>query len=340
MRISNWSRASQGILRLSRPEWDQLDWVTKWLVSTRAAVLIMTFLSAALAGIFAWRDGSFIWWKWILLTLGLVLAHATNNILNDITDYKKGVDKDNYFRTQYGLQPLEMGFITEKQAYLLAGITGFLAVVSGLPLVLQAGTPGWILLALGVFFVLFYTWPLKYIGLGEIAVILVWGPLMVGGGYAVITGDFSWSRIMPVVLASLPYALGTTMVIFGKHIDKLVADRAKGIHTLPVILGEKTSRYVTLVMMVLQYVLVIYLMFTGYFSLVLLLVFGAVTTLPEVSKVYRAPKPSTCPPGYSAEVWPLYYVALAFVHNRKFGIFFLLGLLVDTALRTNGWLIR
>ena len=31
------------------------------------------------------------------------------------------------------------------------------------------------------------------------------------------------------------------MVIFGKHIDKLDADKAKGIHTLPVINGRKGS---------------------------------------------------------------------------------------------------
>ena len=47
---------------------------------------------------------------------------------------------------------------------------------------------------------LFYTWPLKYIGLGEIAVLLVWGPLMIGGGYFVITGVWDWN----VVLAGLP----------------------------------------------------------------------------------------------------------------------------------------
>ena len=60
--------------------------------------------------------------------------------------------------------------------------------------------------------------------------IIVWGPLMIGGGYFVITGQWDWN----VVLASLPYALGATTVIFGKHIDKLEADKAKGIHTLPV----------------------------------------------------------------------------------------------------------
>ena len=64
--------------------------------------------------------------------------------------------------------------------------------------------------------------------------LVVWGPLMIGGGYFVMAQQWSWN----VVLASLPYVLGVTTVIFGKHIDKLREDKAKGIHTLPVILGE------------------------------------------------------------------------------------------------------
>lgn len=329
MNFRMWAEALKGIPRLDRDEWQRLDFFTRWLISTRAAVLIMTFISAAIAGILALRDGQFIWWKWLLLAVGLVMAHATNNILNDITDHKKGVDKGNYFRTQYGLQPIEMSLMTEKQALTMAGITGLIALAAGLPLVIGAGTTGWLLLASGVIFVLFYTWPLKYIGLGEIAVILVWGPLMVGGGYFVITGLWSWQ----VVIASLPYALGTTMVIFGKHIDKLDADKAKGIRTLPVLLGETTSRYFTLIMMGLQYLLVIYLILTGYFSIVLLLAFWGLEAVPQVWKIYKYPKPLERPADYREDVWPLYFVALSFVHNRLFGMWYLGAMLLDTILR-------
>jgi len=81
-------------------------------------------------------------------------------------------------------------------------------------------------------------------------VLIVWGPLMIGGGYYVITGStWSWN----VVIASLPYALGVTGVIFGKHIDKLEMDKAKRIHTLPVLLGERLSRATMTGMLVLQY---------------------------------------------------------------------------------------
>jgi 1,4-dihydroxy-2-naphthoate octaprenyltransferase len=61
-------------------------------------------------------------------------------------------------------------------------------------------------------------------------------------------GVLDWN----VVIASLPYALGVTSVIFGKHIDKLEMDKAKGIHTLPVVLGERTSRIAVTAMMVLK----------------------------------------------------------------------------------------
>ena len=38
------------------------------------------------------------------------------------------------------------------------------------------------------------------------------------------------------------WILGINMTKFGKHTDKLDQDRAKGVRTLPVILGEKASR--------------------------------------------------------------------------------------------------
>lgn len=325
-----WVQALKGIPRISAEEWVELNPITRWLISVRAAVLVMTFISATLAGLLAWRDGDFVWWRWLLLTIGLILAHATNNILNDITDHQKGVDHQNYFRNRYGVQPVESGLMTIKQAYIMAGITGFLAIAAGLPLVLTSGFLGWILLGSGAFFVLFYTFPLKYIGLGEIAVILVWGPLMVGGGYYVITGGWSWES----VVVSLPYALGTTMVIFGKHIDKLEEDKSKGIHTLPVILGETASRFITIVMMALQYVLVLGLVLSRTFSPILLIAFMAIDTIPAVWKVYKNPKPENMPEGYREDVWPLYYVALAFLHNREFGMWFMGGIFVETLLRS------
>jgi 1,4-dihydroxy-2-naphthoate octaprenyltransferase len=327
MNVAMWRKALQVIPRISKDEWDHLDVISKWLISTRAAVLIMTFLSGAIAGILAFQDGKFNFWYWLLLEVGLVMAHATNNLLNDYTDYVRGVDKDNYYRAQYGPQPLVHGLMNKKQLLTYAAVTGLIALAAGAVLVAVRGPLALALLAAGVFFVLFYTFPLKYIALGEISVLIVWGPLMIAGGYFVITGVWSW----PVVIASLPYALGVTGVIFGKHIDKFEMDKSRHIHTLPVLLGERASRVTVVGMLVLQYLSVVYLVITGFFTLVMLIVFFSIPVFLQILPMFRQPKPAEKPTDYP-DVWPNYFVASAFVHNRRFGLLYLLGLILNAIL--------
>lgn len=328
MNFAMWGKAVTGTPRLEKVQWDRLDVVAKWLISTRAAVLIITVIPCVIAGLLAIRAARFDPVLWLLVTIGLVMAHATNNLLNDLIDYRMGVDKNNYFRTQYGVQPLESGLMSVRQNLLYAAATGLIALACGAYLVHVRGGPTIWLLSAGAFLVLFYTWPLKYIGLGELAVLVVWGPLMIAGGYFVITGQWDWR----VVLASLPYGLGATSVIFGKHIDKYEADKAKGIYTLPVLLGETTSRYTVMGMMLAQYLFVGYLVATGYFSAALLLVLFASGAFIRALRIYRKPRPDAPPPGYPATGWPLWYVAFSFVHNRVFGLWFLVGLGADVVL--------
>jgi 1,4-dihydroxy-2-naphthoate octaprenyltransferase len=332
LNVSMWAKAVNVIPRVSKEEWDGLDVISRWLIATRSAVLVMTFISAAIAGLLAARDRHFDLLLWLLVTVGLLFAHATNNLVNDFTDHLKGVDKDNYFRAQYGPQPLEHGLMTRGQVLLYIAVTGLIALGAGAVLVAARGEATLGLLAIGVFFVLFYTWPLKYIGMGEVAVIIVWGPLMVGGGYYVITGQYS----LPVVLASLPVALAATTVLFGKHIDKLQADAAKAIRTMPVLLGERNARYVTIGMFSLQYLLVAWLVWTGYFSVLLLAVLFALQWYVRALRVYLRPRPAGPPPEYPPNIWPLWYSALAFQHTRRFGSLFLLGLAADVLARKLG----
>jgi 1,4-dihydroxy-2-naphthoate polyprenyltransferase len=334
MNFTMWKKALQVIPAVSKEEWQGLDLISKWLISTRAAVLIMTFLSAALAGLFALHDGKPVsLGAWLALTIGLIFAHATNNLFNDYTDFVRGVDKDNYFRTMYGPQPVANGLMTTTQLLTYTALTGAIAAAFGIYLIAVNGWDMtiWVLLGLGAFFVLFYTWPLKYIAMGELAVLIVWGPLMIGGGYYVLAGSWNWN----VVWASLPYVLGVTTVIFGKHIDKLKADREKKIFTLPVVIGEKAARFSILAMMVLPYLLIIDLVFMRYFTPVMLIVFIAVPTFLKIYPAFLNPKPETRPEGFpdGQGGWPLFFAPLGFQNNRQFGMLFMLGLLLDVALR-------
>jgi 1,4-dihydroxy-2-naphthoate octaprenyltransferase len=334
MNFAMWKKALTIIPNVTKDEWDKLDLISKWLIITRAAVLLMTFLSAVLAGLFAFHDGYKVnFLAWFILALGLVLAHAANNIFNDFTDYSRGVDKDNYYRTMYGPQPLSSGLMTRRQHLTYFGVTAFLAFLCGVYLVFFRGNDWlvWVLLGLGAFFVLFYTWPLKYIAMGELSVLIVWGPLMIGGGYYVLTGAWNWN----VVWASLPYVLGVVTVIFGKHIDKLPVDKAKKIFTLPVLIGEKAARYVLLAMIVLPYLLVLVLIVLRYFTPLLLVVFLAVPTFLKLYPQFLKPKPETRPEGFpdGQGGWPLYFAPQSFVNNRAFGMWFMLGLILDIILR-------
>ena len=334
MNFQMWRKALQVIPQVSKSEWNDLDILSKWLIATRAAVLIMTFLSGVLAGLFAWHDNrAFSLWGWLILILGLILAHAANNLFNDYTDFVRGVDKENYYRRMYGPQPVADGLLTKPQHLAYFGVTGLLATLCGgyLLLVNRGDLTIWILLGLGAFFVLFYTWPLKYIAMGEIAVLIVWGPLMIGGGYYVLTHLWSWN----VVWASMPYVLGVTTVIFGKHIDKIQVDKAKKIYTLPVLIGEKAARLFIIIMMVLPYLIVFTLIVTRYFTPVMLLVAIAFPTFiklyPQLCKPRPEQKPDGFPEGQGG--WPLYFAPQAFVNNRAFGMWFMLSLLLDVIIR-------
>jgi 1,4-dihydroxy-2-naphthoate octaprenyltransferase len=150
---------------------------------------------------------------------------------------------------------------------------------------------------------------------------------MIGGGYYVLTGHWDWN----VTIASLPYVLGVTTVIFGKHIDKIIPDMQKKIHTLPVVIGEKAARYTVLAMMIAPYFLTVYLIATKFFTPVMAIVVFAIPAFLKIYPIFLKPKPATAPEGQLG--WPLYFVGYAFYNNRTFGSLFMLGLLVDAALR-------
>ena len=55
------------------------------------------------------------------------------------------------------------------------------------------------------------------------------------------------------------------------------------------------------------------------------------TFLRRILPLFRQPKPAEKPADFP-DVWPNYFVAAAFYHNRLFGLWFLLGLIVNAAL--------
>jgi 1,4-dihydroxy-2-naphthoate octaprenyltransferase len=313
------------------PEGVEMDWLSKWLVVTRAAVFSMTATSGLIGGLLAigTLGVSVNYWYLALSVIGLVIAHASNNMINDYFDLEGGVDTDEYVRALYAPHPILSGWLSKAQlrnAILLMNALDFAILVF---LVWVRG-PWVAAFALGGLFIsIFYVAPpikLKHRGLGEPGVFVVWGPLMIAGTYFVATG------VLPgwVWIASLPYAILVTTVLFGKHIDKISADTAKGIHTLPVILGEARARLVAQALMIAFYPIVIGSALIGWIGPFVMLVVLGTPLLVTVLRQFSSPRPESPPHSYVG--WPLWFVGGAFIHTRRAGGLLIVGLLLNAVL--------
>src|SRR6201988_2962344 len=326
-RLSSWAYA----LRTTNPPPDgPIDFVTRWIVVTRAAVLPMTLFAGLVAALLAVGRPGFDW-RWLVLAIaGILLAHTANNLMNDLFDTQTGLDSDTYPRALYAPHPVLSGLVSRRT--LATAILGVNVADLAILVVLTLAR-GWPVLAFALAgFVLSVAYtapplPLKKRGLGDPDVFVVWGPLMVCGTYYSAVGAVGWD----VVLTSLPYGLLCTTVLMGKHIDKTPYDEPLGIRTLPVLLGEARARVVTLGMMVGFYVLVGVAVAAGAMPWPAMVVALALPRLAKVWPYFRRPRPDEPPPKFP--VWPLWYAALAWVHVRQAGALLVVGLAVGAILR-------
>jgi 1,4-dihydroxy-2-naphthoate octaprenyltransferase len=304
----------------------RMDPVSRWLLITRACVLHITVIAWLTGAFLARADGPVAWIPAVAALLGLLLAHAANNMINDHFDLASGIDSAEYPRALYAPHPVLGGLISS------SGLLRAIFVANGLDLAILiylASLRGWGVVAFalaGLFLSVFYVAPplrLKRRGLGEASVFLVWGPLMIGGTYLVAAGTLT----LRPLLCSLPYACLVMTALVGKHLDKLDEDVSRGIRTLPAILGAPAAMRLNRLLMIAFYVIVLGLIGAKMLGPWLLLVFLSLPRLRGALKAYAEPKPTEPPPNFP--VWPLWYVAWAFFLARRTGALFVLGLALD-----------
>ncbi len=320
-------------LRTTNPPPDRpiasLDVVTRWLVVTRAAVLPMTLFAGLVAGLLAVRAPGFSWPLWLLATVGILLAHTSNNLLNDLADTDVGLDTDSYPRALYAPHPFLSGLVTRRQLLVAVLLTNLGDLVVMLLLAARRGWPVVAFAVTGLLLSYAYTAPplrLKKRGLGEPDVLLTWGPLMVAGTYFSAVGSLPWQ----VWVASVPYGLLCTTVLMGKHIDKIPYDAPTGTRTLPVLLGEARARTATVGLLVAFYVTTLLAVLVGALPWPVLLVAVVLPTLAKVVEAFRAGRPEQPPEGFP--VWPLWFAAICFVHVTRAGAALVAGLAVAAVL--------
>ncbi|MCE5299502.1 MAG: prenyltransferase [Spirochaetia bacterium] len=310
------------------PPGTKIDWLSKWMVLTRAQVFSMTVISSLVGALIALADGKHNIIDTFIVVVTLCLAHASNNLINDYFDYKSGLDTADYPRTQYSPHPIVSGMISEKKLLFVFFLFGAIELSVAVYLFLKTGWPVMAFAVAGFLLSVFYVAPpvkLKYRGLGELAIFLIWGPLITVGTYYVITGEMP----LKVWLASIPYGLVVTNVLLGKHLDKFDKDREKGVKTFPVTLGWKNALNFTRINTAMFFISVVLLVAFRVITPFALLCFFAIGRFSTFMNVLSSEKPDEKPKDFP-ELWPLWYVVWAFWFNRLAGGMFILGLILGT----------
>lgn len=224
-----------GIYRgMTDPDAKDVRALRKWLTAARPWALPASTMPVAFGASLAvtvaespLRTGWFI-----LSLLAMVVLHTAANMLSDVFDFRRGLDRD--------VTPvsgaLVRGWLRPGAVAAAAGV--LFAVGSGLGLTLAhlAGRTLLYIGGAGVIIGLFYTF-LKSRALGDLAVFLNFGILGALGSWVVQTGRFSW---LPVVW-TVPMALLVSAILHANNWRDIPTDSGRGVRTVASILGDRGS---------------------------------------------------------------------------------------------------
>lgn len=251
-----------------------------WYRAARPRTLTATYAPMGAAAVVALQDGVFNLPIFVLALIGALLLQIAANLINEYADYRRGAE--DLKKAGQGMI-LKTGILNPRQVLIGAVVTLLGGVAIGLFLLFQSGPLLlWIGLG-GVLMVITYTagpFPLAYYGLGEVAVGLFMGPLMVLGAYYVMAGEASWAP----VLVGIPIGMTSAAILDANNVRDVEADRAVNKRTLAVLLGERAARWEYVLLVAGAYIVTVVLVLAQVMPWPVLLV-GV--TLPEAARLVR-----------------------------------------------------
>ena len=200
----------------------------------------------------------------LILLIGISLQILVN-LFNDLGDYEKGVDNEKRLGPERSMQS---GKISKKEMKKLIGLVILITLILGFIAFLNSGIT---VIFLGISLILIaylYTsgpFPYGYKGLGEIMVILIFGPVTILG--ALFLFEIKYNLI--ILLISLICGLSTSTIILTNNIRDLKNDYTNNKITLAVKLGEKKSRILYLLIISLISLLLLILSIENLNNLIL-----------------------------------------------------------------------
>jgi 1,4-dihydroxy-2-naphthoate octaprenyltransferase len=185
---------------------------------------------------------------WLAVTLlGIFAVEVAKNASGEIFDFDSGVDlavsTEELTPFSGGKRVLVEGLLSRDQTARIAAVGYSVGAICGLSIVLWREPAVLALGVAGLATAFFYHAPplsLSYRGLGEVAVALCYGPLIVSGTYLVQRGRLT----SEVLLASAPLGLLIAAFLWINEFPDSRADEAAGKRTLVVRLGRRRARVV------------------------------------------------------------------------------------------------
>ncbi|MDH4140411.1 MAG: prenyltransferase [Coriobacteriia bacterium] len=211
-----------------------------WFLETRPQFLLLSVVLVLHGSALAYWQGSFDWVAFVLSMIGLVLLHASVNVLNDWHDYKTGIDLETQRTPFSGGSGMLPGGAMKPGAVLALGL-GCLVVgcAIGFYLVYVSGWPLLVIGGIGAFSVVTYAPLLTRIGVGEIFAGLGLGYLPVLGVYYVHTGALDAAAWV----SAIPAGFLTYNLLFLNEFPDMEADAAGGRRHMVILLGKAKARF-------------------------------------------------------------------------------------------------
>ena len=210
-----------------------------WLLAARPKTLAAGLTPVVIGAAMAQADGQFHAVAALCCALGALLIQIGTNYANDYFDFVKGTDTAERVGPKRATQA---GLVTPRQMLLATTLVFALAFVPGAYLMLRGG---WPIVAIGLFSVacgVLYTggpFPLGYLGLGDVFVLVFFGPVAVAGTYYVQA-----LTVPPeVLLAGLAPGLFSTAILAVNNLRDADTDVKTGKRTLAVRFGKPFARW-------------------------------------------------------------------------------------------------
>ncbi len=204
-----------------------------WAISTRPKTLLVAVGPVVIGAAMALSDGNINAAILAVTLIATVLIQIGTNFANDYYDFVKGADTEH--RTG-PVRAIGAGLVTPAEMKKAFIITFGLAIIFGGFLVLKGRTPILIIGIASVLFGLLYTagpFPLGYLGLGELFVLIFFGPVAVGGTYYLQRADIT----ADVLVAGLAPGLLASAILAVNNLRDLPTDKRAGKKTLIVRFG-------------------------------------------------------------------------------------------------------